>query len=77
MSVDSQGVTTDDERRTERRGPGVVGPLAVCAALISAVVTFVILTGRFDIEPTEEVTRFAVAVNAGFVLLLLDRKSVV
>jgi two-component system nitrogen regulation sensor histidine kinase NtrY len=55
----------------ERRGPGVVGPLAVIAALISALVTFMILTGRADIEPTEETSRIAVFVNGGFVALLL------
>ncbi|MFD1703954.1 ATP-binding protein [Methylopila henanensis] len=55
----------------ERRGPGVLGPVCVVAALLSALVTFVVLTGRFDIEPTEEATRIAVYVNASFVGLLL------
>ncbi|MFD1330846.1 ATP-binding protein [Methylopila musalis] len=55
----------------ERRGPGVLGPVCVIAALISALVTFVVLTGRLDIEPTEEASRIAVYVNGFFVGLLL------
>jgi two-component system nitrogen regulation sensor histidine kinase NtrY len=63
--------TPDPDPASERRGPGVVGPLAVIAALISALVTFMILTGRADIEPTEETSRIAILVNAGFVALLV------
>ena len=47
------------------------GPVAVIAALLSALVTFMVLTGRSDIEPTEQMSFIAVAVNAAFVGLLL------
>ncbi|WP_020185476.1 PAS domain-containing sensor histidine kinase [Methylopila sp. 73B] len=55
----------------ERRGPGLLGPVCVAAALISALVTFVVLTGRFDIEPTERASQIAVYVNAAFAGLLI------
>lgn len=71
MTVESPSTTPAAPPRMERRGPGVVGPLAVVAALISAVVTFIVLTGRADFEPTEQATRTAIAVNAGFVGLLV------
>ena len=71
VSVDSPHLTPEPEPARERRGPGVVGPLAVFAALMSALVTFIILTGRSDIEPTEQTSRIAILVNAGFVALLI------
>ncbi|WP_020178899.1 PAS domain-containing sensor histidine kinase [Methylopila sp. M107] len=71
MSSESISIQQDAGPRRDRRGPGVVGPLAVLAALISAVVTFVILTGRMDIEPTQDATLIAVYVNAAFVALLV------
>ncbi|PZQ17987.1 MAG: PAS domain-containing sensor histidine kinase [Ancylobacter novellus] len=71
VSVESSQHTTEAPTARERRGPGVVGPLAVLAALISALVTFMVLTGRADIEPTEEASRLAIIVNAGFVALLV------
>ncbi|HEY0290868.1 MAG TPA: PAS domain-containing sensor histidine kinase [Hansschlegelia sp.] len=55
----------------ERRGPGVIGPICVVAALISALVTFIVLTGRADFEPTERASRIAIYVNGGFVALLV------
>ena len=55
----------------ERRGPGVFGPLCVIAALISALVTFMVLTGRADIEPTEHASEIAIYVNGGFAALLV------
>jgi two-component system nitrogen regulation sensor histidine kinase NtrY len=55
----------------ERRGPGLVGPICVVAALISALVSFVVLTGRADIEPTEQASQIAIIVNGGFVALLV------
>ena len=72
MSSDASSTAPVAEPRRERRGPGVVGPLAVLAALVSALVTFMILSGRTaSVEPTEQASQIAIAVNAGFVALLL------
>lgn len=71
MSADSPLQVQEAPQKRERRGPGVVGPLAVFAALISALVTFVIMTGRADIEPNEEASRIAILVNGGFIALLV------
>jgi two-component system nitrogen regulation sensor histidine kinase NtrY len=64
-------VTQSENNGRERRGPGLVGPICVVAALISALVSFVVLTGRADIEPTEQASQIAIIVNGGFVALLV------
>lgn len=71
MSIDNSAQRVEPAQPRERKGPGVVGPLAVVAALTSALVTFVILTGRAGIEPTEGTSQIAIAINAGFVALLI------
>ncbi|HTS39364.1 MAG TPA: PAS domain-containing sensor histidine kinase [Xanthobacteraceae bacterium] len=49
----------------------VLGPVAVCAALLSAVVTFLVLSDLTPISPNQEVTVRLLAVNALTGLLLL------
>jgi two-component system nitrogen regulation sensor histidine kinase NtrY len=73
LVVESPSATpeTNDPALRERHGPGVFGPVCVVAALVSALVTFVVLTGRADIEPTERASQIAVLVNGGFAALLL------
>jgi two-component system nitrogen regulation sensor histidine kinase NtrY len=49
----------------------LVAPFAVALALLSALLTFVVLTGLTPIEPTPEVVRTFLAINAGTILLLV------
>jgi len=49
----------------------VLGPVAVCAALLSAIVTFLVLSDLTPISPNQEVTIRLLAVNALTGLLLL------
>src|SRR6201999_1377141 len=46
-------------------------PFAVVIALLSAVLTFVVLTGLTPIEPTREVVRGFLLINAATILLLV------
>jgi two-component system nitrogen regulation sensor histidine kinase NtrY len=58
----------------ERRGLSLrrlVAPFAVALALLSALLTFVVLTGLTPIEPTPDVVRTFLAINAGTILLLV------
>jgi two-component system nitrogen regulation sensor histidine kinase NtrY len=50
---------------------GVLGPLAVGLALLSAAVTFLVLTGLTPIVPTHEVVVTVLLANAATVLILL------
>jgi two-component system nitrogen regulation sensor histidine kinase NtrY len=49
----------------------VLAPIAVGLALISAFLTFVVLTGLTPIEPTREVVLTFLLINAGTILLLV------
>lgn len=48
-----------------------LAPFAVALALLSAFLTFVVLTGLTPIEPTPEVVRSFLMINAGTILLLV------
>ncbi|HLZ05208.1 MAG TPA: PAS domain-containing sensor histidine kinase [Bradyrhizobium sp.] len=48
-----------------------LAPFAVMLALLSALLTFVVLTGLTPIEPTPGVVRTFLAINAGTILLLV------
>ena len=48
-----------------------LGPFAVALALLSALLTFLVLTGLTSIEPTREVVSVFLAINAGTILLLI------
>jgi two-component system nitrogen regulation sensor histidine kinase NtrY len=48
-----------------------LGPFAVALALLSALLTFLVLTGLTSIEPTREVVSAFLAINAGTILLLI------
>ncbi len=58
----------------ERKGISLrrlLAPFAVALALVSALLTFVVLTGLTPIEPTPQVVRTFLAINAGTILLLV------
>ncbi|MDI4231540.1 MULTISPECIES: PAS domain-containing sensor histidine kinase [unclassified Bradyrhizobium] len=60
--------------RTEKRGVPLakwLAPFAVAIALLSAFLTFVVLTGLTPIEPTPEVVRSFLLINATTILLLV------
>src|SRR5947209_13976647 len=48
-----------------------VAPVAVGVALLSALLTFVVLTGLTRIEPTRQVVVSFMLINAGIILLLV------
>ena len=48
-----------------------VAPFAVCTALLSALLTFVVLTGQTRIQPTREVVITFMLINAAVILLLV------
>ena len=54
-----------------RRGASVIGVIAIAAALLSALVTFLVLTGLTSIIPTHEVVVTVLEVNGATVLFLL------
>jgi two-component system nitrogen regulation sensor histidine kinase NtrY len=58
----------DPKRWSLRRG---LAPFAVVLALLSAFLTFVVLTGLTRIEPTREVVSSFLLINAGTILLLV------
>jgi two-component system, NtrC family, nitrogen regulation sensor histidine kinase NtrY len=60
VSAPSAGVTT-----------GVIGPIAVGIALLSALATFLVLAGLTPIEPTDYVVRTLLLVNTSTILLLV------
>jgi len=49
----------------------LLAPFAVAIALLSAFLTFVVLTGLTPIEPTRDVVRSFLLINAGTILLLI------
>src|SRR5690348_2372625 len=63
-----------DPLLAERRGFSLrrwLAPFAVAIALLSACLTFVVLTGLTPIEPTRDVVRSFLMINAGTILLLV------
>ncbi|MCA1454001.1 PAS domain-containing sensor histidine kinase [Bradyrhizobium sp. BRP22] len=63
-----------DPSRTEKRGLPLakwLAPFAIAIALLSAFLTFVVLTGLTPIEPTKQVVYSFLAINAGTILLLV------
>src|SRR5438874_11412830 len=48
-----------------------VAPFAVCIALVSALLTFVVLTGLTSIQPTRDVVISFMLINAAVILLLV------
>src|ERR1700752_5374862 len=48
-----------------------LAPFAVCLALLSAFLTFIVLTGLTPIEPTREVVYSFILINAATVLVLV------
>jgi two-component system, NtrC family, nitrogen regulation sensor histidine kinase NtrY len=63
-----------DPPRTEKRGLPFakwLAPFAIAIALLSAFLTFVVLTGLTPIEPTKHVVYSFLAINAGTILLLV------
>ena len=63
-----------DPQLAERRGLALrrwLAPFAVAIALVSAFLTFVVLTGLTPIEPTRDVVRLFLMINAGTILLLV------
>ena len=73
MTNVGQAATAELMAAAPARGwiPRALGIGAVALALLSALVTFVVLAGLTPIVPTHEVVVFLLAVNAGTVLLLL------
>ncbi|WP_027578346.1 PAS domain-containing sensor histidine kinase [Bradyrhizobium sp. Ai1a-2] len=60
--------------RTEERGVPLakwLAPFAIAIALLSAFLTFVVLTGLTPVEPTKHVVYSFLAINAGTILLLV------
>jgi two-component system nitrogen regulation sensor histidine kinase NtrY len=63
-----------DPQPAERKGISLrrwLAPFAVVLALLSALATFLVLTGLTPIEPTPEVVRTFLLINAGTILLLV------
>jgi len=74
MTSAETSATSFDPPVAERRGISLLrllAPFAVAIALLSALLTFVVLTGLTPIEPTPEVVRTFLAINAGTILLLV------
>ncbi|SFP84917.1 multi-sensor signal transduction histidine kinase [Bradyrhizobium sp. Ghvi] len=73
-SADTSAASFDTAPAEEPRRWSVrrwLGPFAVALALLSALLTFLVLTGLTRIEPTPEVVSSFLAINAGTILLLI------
>ncbi|MGY8663437.1 PAS domain-containing sensor histidine kinase [Bradyrhizobium sp. UFLA05-109] len=73
-SEDNSGAAFDTSPATEARRWSPrrwLAPFAVFLALLSAFLTFVVLTGLTRIEPTPDVVRSFLMINAGTILLLV------
>ena len=71
MNDDGQSATRTALPERPARLLAVVGPVAVLAALASALATFLVLAGLTPILPTHEVVIRLFAINAALVLLLI------
>ena len=73
-SADTSAVAPFDPSPAESKGWSLrrwLAPFAVVIALLSAVLTFVVLTGLSRIEPTPQVVRSFLLLNAATILLLV------
>jgi two-component system, NtrC family, nitrogen regulation sensor histidine kinase NtrY len=73
-SADTSAVAPFDPSPAESKGWPLrkwLAPFAVAIALLSAVLTFVVLTGLSRIEPTPQVVRSFLLLNAATILLLI------
>jgi len=73
-SLDTSAVAPFDPSSAEPKGWSLrkwLAPFAVVMALLSAVLTFVVLTGLTRIEPTPEVVRSFLLLNVATILLLI------
>jgi two-component system, NtrC family, nitrogen regulation sensor histidine kinase NtrY len=72
-SADTSAASFDTSfARPKGRSPWrLVAPFAVCVALLSALLTFVVLTGLTRIQPTREVVISFMLINAAVILLLV------
>jgi two-component system, NtrC family, nitrogen regulation sensor histidine kinase NtrY len=72
-SADTSAASFDTSfARPKGRSPWrLVAPFAVCIALLSALLTFVVLTGLTRIQPTREVVISFMLINAAVILLLV------
>ncbi|HEY4986741.1 MAG TPA: PAS domain-containing sensor histidine kinase [Bradyrhizobium sp.] len=73
-SADTSAVAPFDPSPAESKGWSLrrwLAPFAVAIALLSAVLTFVVLTGLSRIEPTPQVVRSFLLLNAATILLLI------
>jgi two-component system, NtrC family, nitrogen regulation sensor histidine kinase NtrY len=74
MTSADTSVASFDPSFAEPRGRSLwrlVAPFAVAIALLSALLTFVVLTGLTRIQPTREVVISFMLINAGVILLLV------
>jgi two-component system nitrogen regulation sensor histidine kinase NtrY len=74
MTSAETSATSFDPPVAERKGISLwrwLVPFAVALALLSALLTFVVLTSLTPIEPTPEVVRTFLAINGGTILLLV------
>ena len=74
MTSADTSVASFDPSFAEPRGRSLwrlVAPFAVAVALLSALLTFVVLTGLTRIQPTREVVISFMLINAGVILLLV------
>src|SRR3954470_16401592 len=72
-SADTPATPFDSSPDEGRRGPVRVwlGPIAVCIAMVSGILTFLVLTGLTPVEPTPEVVNTFYLIDAGTILILL------
>src|SRR3954467_4539665 len=73
-SADTSAPTSDPPFAEPRSRPlrRLLAPFAVCFALLSACLTFVVLTGLTPIEPTRGVVVWFLLINAATILLLIS-----
>src|SRR3954453_19401585 len=74
MTSADTSVASLDPSFAEPRGRSLwrlVAPFAVAVALLSALLTFVVLTGPTRVQPTREVVISFMLINAGVILLLV------
>ncbi len=72
MSAEASLAAAEIPDGRERRGPGVLGPIGVGLALLSALATFLILAGLTPVEPTQTIVVTTLVVNVVFVCILLS-----
>jgi two-component system nitrogen regulation sensor histidine kinase NtrY len=74
MTIADSSAASLDPSIAEPKGRSLwrlVAPFAVAIALLSALLTFVVLTGLTRIQPTREVVISFMLINAAIILLLV------